>query len=272
MPGLPPGATGAHDAPAATAENASGVSPYVLLCEHASHFIPPEYGGLGLPGAELRRHIAWDIGAAALARLLSHMLDAPLFLSGYSRLLIDCNRPLGTPTSIPERSEDTVIPGNAGLSAAERVRRAAAYFSPLEQLVTAELDRRTRLAIPSIVLGVHSFTPVFQGVRRPWQAGVLYAEATDFGRGLVERLAADAALTVGDNQPYQVEAEHDYTVPVHGDRRGIPAALIEIRQDLLGAEADIARCSAWLAPALSAVASHARTPRTSATTSGDRHG
>ena len=243
------------------AENAGGASPYVLLCEHAANFIPVEYDRLGLDEAALRRHIAWDIGAAALARVLSRALDAPLFLSGYSRLLIDCNRPPGTPTSIPERSEDTVIPGNLALPASERARRAAAYFTPLQNMVAAELDRRTREGIPTIVLGVHSFTPVFRGMSRPWQAGVLYAGAAGFGGAFIAQLAADAALTVGDNQPYQIEREHDYTVPVHGDARSIPAALLEIRQDLLTNDTGIASWADRLVPALSALVGHASTPK-----------
>lgn len=250
-----------RDPPAAASiEHADGPSPYVLLCEHASNFIPTSYGGLGLPEAELQRHIAWDVGAAALARLLSSRLGAPLVLSGYSRLLIDCNRPLGTPTSIPERSEDTVIPGNAGLSAADRAGRATAYFEPFRQLVSAELDRRAALAIPTILVGVHSFTPVFQGVRRPWQAGVLYSASTGFARALIGQLASDPGLMVGDNQPYRIEPEYDYTVPVHGDGRGIPAALLEVRQDLLQTDLDIRGWADRIATALSSLTGHARAP------------
>ena len=240
--------------PPVTAENEDGASPYVLLCEHASNHIPPAYRSLGVSEADLRRHIAWDIGAADLSRLLSQRLDAPLFLSGYSRLLIDCNRPLGTPTSIPVRSEDTDIPGNHGLTPAERERRAAAYFTPFQDRVAAALDRRARSGRPTVVLGVHSFTPVFQGVARPWQAGVLYAGAEAFGRALVARLSREAGLCVGDNEPYRIEAEHDHTVPVHGDARGLPAALIEVRQDLLAAPGGPAEWAGRLTAALGDVA------------------
>jgi len=246
--------------PAAEAENEGGRSPYVLLCEHASNVIPLEYTALGLNDADLERHIAWDIGAAPLARLLSRRLDAPLFLSGYSRLLIDCNRPAGSSTSIPERSEDTVIPGNAGITMEERARRTAAYFTPLQTMVAAELDRRTRLAIPTIVLGVHSFTPVFQGVPRPWDAGLLYTAGAAFARALLDRLAGPG-LTLGDNEPYQIDPEHDFTVPVHGDGRGIPAALLEIRNDHLLTKDGIRQWADRLVPALQAVVGLAKTPR-----------
>ena len=243
-----------RDTPAVTTVNEGGASPYVLLCEHASNYIPPEYAGLGLQAADLQRHIAWDIGAADLSRLLSQRLDAPLILSGYSRLLIDCNRPLLTPTSIPTRSEDTEIPGNHGLDAEERERRAAAYFTPFQDRVVAMLDRRQRSGTPTIVFAVHSFTPVFRGVARPWHCGVLYAAAAAFGRGLVTRLAADSGLVVGDNQPYQIGSTTDYTVPVHGDGRGLTAALLEIRQDLLATPAGIEEWAQRLVPALAGLA------------------
>jgi len=250
------------DAPvAAVMERGQGASPYVLLCEHASNLIPVSYRGLGLPEPELRRHIAWDIGAAALARSLSAHLDAPLVLSGYSRLLIDCNRPPGTPTSIPERSEDTVIPGNAGLSRAERANREAAYFAPFRGLVAAELDRRAVLGKPTILVGVHSFTPVFQGVHRPWEAGVLYADGAGFAGAMIAGLAASGGLTVGDNEPYRIEPEHDYTIPMHGDGRGIPAALLEVRQDLLLTDVGIGAWAARVATILSSLTGHARAPQ-----------
>jgi predicted N-formylglutamate amidohydrolase len=251
-------AMGGEAPPAATLVNEAGASPLVLLCEHASNHIPAAYGGLGLKAQDLLRHIAWDIGAAALAHRLAALLDAPLVLSGYSRLLIDCNRPPGSPTSIPLRSEDTDIPGNQGLDAAEVARRQAAFFTPFQDRVTQLLDARAALGRPSIVIGVHSFTPVFLGVSRPWQAGVLYRQAEALGQGLIAGLRADPALTVGDNEPYRIELDHDYTVPVHGDARGIPAALIEVRQDLLGTEDGIEAWAARLAPCLAGVLPLAR--------------
>jgi predicted N-formylglutamate amidohydrolase len=242
--------------PAVTALGEGGASPYVLLCEHASNHVPEAYGGLGLVPSDLERHIAWDIGAADLARELSRRLDAPLFLSGHSRLLIDCNRPPGAPTSIPTRSEDTDIPGNRDLDAGERARREVAYFAPFHAAVARMLDRRAAEGRRTIVVGVHSFTPVFLGLVRPWLAGVLYAGAADFGRALVERLAADlGADAVGDNEPYRIEPEaHDYTVPVHGDARGLDAALLEVRQDLIATAAEAEAWAARLAPALEDVA------------------
>ncbi|MBU8539354.1 N-formylglutamate amidohydrolase [Falsiroseomonas tokyonensis] len=235
------------DPPAVTAVNAAGASPLVLVCEHASNHIPARHAALGLPPAELQRHIAWDIGAAALARRLSALLDAPLFLSGYSRLLIYCNRPLGVPSSIPLRSETTDIPGNHDLTPAEVAQRQDEYFWPFQDRISRFLDARpTRF-----LLGVHSFTPVFQGVPRPWQAGLLYGEATGFGAALIAALREDPALTVGDNEPYRIDLAEDYTVPVHGDARDIPAALIEVRQDLLADDPGIEAWAQRLAGVLS---------------------
>jgi predicted N-formylglutamate amidohydrolase len=149
------------DPPAAETVNEDGKSPYVLLCEHASNYIPARYQQLGLDEADLQRHIAWDIGVAPIARALSRALDAPLVLSGYSRLLIDCNRPIGVATSIPEISETTRIPGNIGLSPEDRIARSDAFYWPFQKAVGHVLDRRQANNMPTIVFGVHSFTPVF---------------------------------------------------------------------------------------------------------------
>jgi predicted N-formylglutamate amidohydrolase len=222
------------DPPAVTLVNEAGSSPIVLLCEHASNFIPARYNGLGLSEADLHRHIAYDPGAAPVARQMSAALDAVLVLSGYSRLLIDCNRPLESSSSIPQRSEATDIPGNIGIDAAERALRDTLFFAPFRERVAALLDARLRAGLPTVLIGMHSFTPVYLGVARIWHAGFLYARARKLGAALIAGLAAtDASLVVGDNEPYQITNEHDYTVPHQGDARGIPTALIEVRQDLI---------------------------------------
>jgi predicted N-formylglutamate amidohydrolase len=236
--------------PVVTVLNESGRSPFVLICEHASRFIPSGYGDLGLGEADLSRHIAWDIGAAELARALSRALDAPLVLSGVSRLVIDANRPLDAESSIPVISEATAIPGNVGLDPAERALRAACFFKPLHDRIAALLDRRQAARQPTAVIAVHSFTPTFLGVARPWHAGILYAAGEQLGRGLIAALARDAALVIGDNEPYRTTRSSDYTVPVHGDDRGLPAVLLEIRQDLLGDAAGIAAWATRLQAAL----------------------
>ncbi len=210
--------------------NGEGVSPVVLLCPHASNFIPPRYANLGLPDSELQRHIAWDIGAAGVTRALAEILDAPAFLATYSRLLIDLNRPLSSDSSIVERSEATEIPGNLRLTAEERTLRAARVFTPHHQPIAAHLAKQSR----SIIVAVHSFTPTYHGVPRAWHAGVLFVKGVAFANATIERLrASDSALNVGANVPYTVEPDTDYGVLVYGDDVGNPALEFEIRQDLI---------------------------------------
>ena len=230
--------------------NESGRSGIVLLCEHASNHMPASYGSLGLDANHLRRHIAWDIGAAEVTRRLSARLDAPAFLSTYSRLLIDLNRPLGSEGSIPLRSEDTEIPGHTGLDAVERERRAAIMFTPFHDEVARHLDARQAAGRPSRIVTMHSFTPVFLGEERPWHAGVLYDRARQLGEAILDGLRADPALNVAANVPYVISADADYAVPVHGDERGIEAVLVEIRQDLLADDAGIEEWAGRMAVAL----------------------
>lgn len=222
--------------------NPTGGSPVVLTCEHASNHVPSEYAGLGLPEAELSRHIAWDIGAAEVTRHLSRLLDAPAFLSGYSRLLIDLNRPLVASSSIPTMSESTRIKANEAVSATERQRRADLMFHPFHDVVSGHLNQRKTDGRAAIIIAVHSFTPVFKTVARPWHVGILFSHSQIAGQALVEALARDPDLTVAANEPYAITRGEDYTVPVHGEDRGLEAMLIEIRQDLLNSAAG---CELW---------------------------
>jgi predicted N-formylglutamate amidohydrolase len=213
--------------------NEDGGSDIVLLCEHASRHIPADYAGLGLPAAELRRHIAWDIGAADVTRGLSTALDAPAFLGTYSRLLVDLNRPVDAPTAMPVRSEETDIPDNAELPPAERERRRFLIHAPFHDRVADHLDRRAAAGRRTILVTIHSFTPVFLGQARPWHAGILYDRSRDFAERVLAGLAADPALVVAPNEPYTVDRASDYAIPVHGTDRDIPAILVEIRNDLV---------------------------------------
>ena len=212
-------------------------SPYLVLCDHASRRIPRSLGTLGLPVSELERHIAWDLGAAGLARRLADKLDAWLILQNYSRLVIDCNRRLDRPDSIAEQSEDTAVPGNVGLSSDERRARADEIFEPYHARIRAELDRRASARPAPIVLFVHSFTPVYRGVARPWQAGVLHHRDTRLALPLLRALEREPGLTVGDNQPYAANALSDYGIVEHAEARGFAPLELEVRQDLL-ADAD----------------------------------
>jgi predicted N-formylglutamate amidohydrolase len=217
-------------------------SPYVIVCDHASRKLPRALGSLGLPARDLGRHIAWDIGAAALARRLREALDGWLILQNYSRLVIDCNRPLTSPDSIVGRSEDTVIPGNQGLSREQAALRVRGIFEPYHARIRRELDERTSRGQASVLLFVHSFTPTFRGVARAWHAGVLYHRDTRLAHPLLSALRREPDLVIGDNEPYAASALTDYGLIEHGERRGLPHVELEVRQDLLGDENGV---NAW---------------------------
>ena len=216
-----------------TLENESGDSVFFLTCEHAGRAFPRRLGRLGLPEAETLRHIAWDIGIGAVGRDLSLLLNAAVILQTYSRLVIDCNRDPKVPSSIPEISEATEIPGNRSLDEAERAARVDAIFRPYHNAIAAALDRRAAADRASVLVALHSFTPVFKGVSRPWHVAVLFNRDPRLAHALAELLRADGSLMVGENEPYRVSDLTDYTVPVHGERRGLPHVEIEIRQDLI---------------------------------------
>jgi predicted N-formylglutamate amidohydrolase len=221
------------DPPAVTVAHAESQSPFFLTCDHGGRRLPASLGDLGLAASELERHIAWDIGASALSRLLADALDAFVIHQNYSRLVIDCNRDPDVETSIVTLSELTEIPGNRDLSAAQRQARIDEIFWPYHRRIMAELDRRAAAGRPTIFIAMHSFTPVFKGVARPWHVGVLYNRDVRFAHALKALLEAEGDLVVGDNEPYAVGDLTDYTIPVHGERRGLPHVEIEIRQDLI---------------------------------------
>jgi predicted N-formylglutamate amidohydrolase len=216
--------------------------PFVVLCDHAGRALPRALGNLGLTPAELETHIAWDIGAAAVARRLAHELCAPLFLQRYSRLVIDCNRPLSAPDSIPVRSGGIAIPGNAGLTPAQAEARAQAIFGPYHSRISDLLAPRTHY----LLVTVHSFTPELYGQRRPFHAGVLYERDTRLAAPLLSLLRREPDLIVGDNEPYRASAATDYAIIEHGERRGAPYVELEMRQDLIGDEAgQVAWAERW---------------------------
>ena len=212
-------------------------SPFLITCDHAGRRIPRALGNLGLPESELSRHIAWDLGAAQVTRALARELGAFAILQTYSRLVIDCNRHLDVPSSIPQISESTIILGNQGLPTAAAEQRAQAIFQPYHQRILSEFERRERALQPTVFVAMHSFTPSFAGVSRPWHVGILYNRDVRLGRALIELLRQDPELVVGDNEPYAVSDLSDYGVVVYGERRGIVHVELEIRQDLLADEA-----------------------------------
>jgi predicted N-formylglutamate amidohydrolase len=238
----------AADEPApVTVRKPEGASPLLLVADHAGNGMPRALGRLGIADADCARHIAWDIGIAAVGRRLADALDATLIQQNYSRLVIDCNRPPGTATSIPEISELTPIPGNVALSEAAKAARAGGVFWPYHQRIAAELDRRRQAGRPTALIALHSFTPVFKRVARAWQVALLYNRDPRLAHRLLALLKEQKGLIVGDNEPYHVSDTTDYTIPVHGERRGLPHALIEIRQDLIAEESGQRRWADLLA-------------------------
>lgn len=226
----------APDEPSPVAEyNTTGPSSFLLVCDHSGRRIPRALHDLGVGEADLKRHIAWDIGIEGVARRLAKLLDAHLIMQIYSRLVIDCNRPPGSPTSIAPLSDGTVIPGNENVPLEDAASRVREIFAPYHLAIERHLEARKNR--PTFLISLHSFTPVYGGVKRPWQAGVLYNRYRALADALREELSAPGDLIVGDNEPYTVDDETDYTIPVHGEKRGIAHVAIEIRQDLIAEEA-----------------------------------
>src|SRR4249919_3870580 len=213
--------------------NENDRSPFLIVADHAGNSIPRALGRLGVSETECDRHIAWDIGIGAVCRLVAEALDATLIQQIYSRLVIDCNRPPGSETSIPETGEFTPIPGNIGLSESRKATRVREIFRPYHDRIEAELDLRRKAGRPAALIAMHSFTPVFKGVARPWHVGVLYNRDTRFAHLLLALLKRKEGLVVGDNEPYSVTDASDYTIPVHGERHGLDHVAIEVRDDLI---------------------------------------
>lgn len=242
MPTAPPVPTllGAPDAPAVTIVH--GARPrWLVLCDHASAAIPARLADLGLPAAARAAHIAVDIGARAVAARIAARLDATLVVAGYSRLVLDCNRYPWDPASVLLDSDGVQVPGNRALSAEARAERIAEIFLPYHRAIAGELDARVAAGVRPLVLAIHSCTPALNRVARPWPVGVSYAAPGHLARRLVAALAR-AGIDAGDNQPYSMDLEIDYTAPEHALRRGLPCLQVEFRQDLV---ATAAGARAW---------------------------
>ncbi len=212
---------------------ADGSSTFLFTAEHAGRALPSRLGSLGLKDRDLDRHIAWDIGIAGVTRCLSEKLDAPAVLQAYSRLVVDCNRWPTAKDFVTAFSEDTMIPGNVGLRRDEIEARSNEIFHPYHHAIRDLLDARTARSQATVLVAMHSCTPVYLGVSRPWHVGVLYDKDPTFARIILELLHGEGKLIVGDNEPYVLTSDKDYAVPVHGEQRGIPHVEIEIRQDLI---------------------------------------
>ncbi len=224
---------GADDPPPYEVVRPDAPSPFFLTCDHAGRRFPIRLGTLGLTPADRARHIAWDIGAAGVARGLSEILDATLVLQTYSRLVADCNRTPEAYDFIAAQSESTVIPGNLDVSPAQAEARTHEIFRPYHAVTEAALDRRAAEKRETVLIAVHTCPDVYHGVWRPWHVGVLYDRDDRFARCVLELLGAHGELTVGENKPYSLSHTRDYSVPVHGEVRGLAHVELEIRQDLV---------------------------------------
>jgi predicted N-formylglutamate amidohydrolase len=234
--------------------NAAGAAPLLLICDHAAAFIPRALGGLGLDEAQLRRHIALDIGAAEVTRLLAGRLDAPAVLSRFSRLVIDPNRTFEAPSLIPVRSDGIEVPGNRDLLPAAREARIRTFHQPYHEAVAARLDALVAAQAasgppPPAVVSVHSFTPVMDGQERPWQVGILWNRDGRLALPLMARLRA-LGLEVGDNLPYSGRAIFGYSLQRHAEARRLPHVLVELRQDLIDTRQGAEEWAGLLAAAL----------------------
>lgn len=207
----------------------------IVLCDHASNAMPPAYGNLGLADAQFARHIAYDIGAAALVAHLSRDLGAPALLTRYSRLLIDPNRGADDPTLIMRLSDGAVIPGNRHISEAERETRTRLYYTPYHEAIDRVIDACSASGVEPTLLSIHSFTESWKQVPRPWHVGILWDRDERLALPLIEHFRAIEGLVVGDNEPYSGKLEGD-CLWQHGTQRGLPNAIVEVRQDLIGTE------------------------------------
>ena len=228
----------------------------IILCDHAANGFPAGYGTLGLPQSELKRHIAYDIGAAAVTRSLAHALEAPALLTHYSRLLIDPNRGEDDPTMIMRLSDGAIVPGNRHIDHEERSYRVDHFYRPYHDAIDSVIDQCIGAGRPPAILSIHSFTESWKGMPRPWHAGVLWDRDSRLAQPLLEHLYAQNDLIVGDNEPYRGDLKGD-TMWQHGTMRGLAHAIVEIRQDLIRDEAGQAAWADRMRTIVSAILSEA---------------
>jgi predicted N-formylglutamate amidohydrolase len=213
--------------------NETGTSPYVLVCEHASNRLPKKLGNLGLSSGDLQRHIAWDIGAEGVSRLLSKLLDAPLAMQRYSRLAYDCNRPPESEGAMPVLSEATEIPGNKGLSAADKMDRIEAIYRPFHNGLAHLMDTRASAGKATSIVTIHSFTKTYKGRDRAVELGILFDRDARIADKLIKGFPnIDARL----NEPYGPRDGVMHTINLHAAPRGLKSVMIEIRNDLIANE------------------------------------
>jgi len=241
---------GPEDPAPVTLYNTHGTASVLVLCDHAANAVPSALRGLGLEATDLARHIAYDIGAAEVTRLLADKLDAPAILAGFSRLVIDCNRRPGSSDSIVPSSDGTVIPGNQAVTPSQALERAEACFWPYHRRVGAGLAGFAMRGIKPAIINIHGFTPNFQDVSRPWHIGVLWDQDPRLPAPMLAALGSVDGLVVGDNEPYSGRSRLGYSNEVHATETGLPNVLIELREDTVRDAAGQERMAQLLADAL----------------------
>ena len=241
---------GDQDPPPYRVANPDGSAPMLLTCDHASNAIPESLGKLGIAQRDLDRHIGWDPGAREVTLRLAERFDAPAVLSGYSRLVIDCNRKPGSATSILTVSDRTPIPGNVGLTPYDVQSRVHDLFKPYHSTISRKLRAMRRNGGTPIFVAIHSFTPRLGGFTRPWHFGVLWDEDPRVARPLIEALRSNPGVVVGDNQPYSARDHFDFSQEFHASSQGIPSALVEVRSDLIRDKSGVTRYAGLLGNAI----------------------
>ncbi|PCJ61445.1 MAG: hypothetical protein COA65_00300 [Rhodospirillaceae bacterium] len=250
---LTPAWIGPEDPPPFETFNEGGGAPILLTCDHASPAIPKALFGLGLDESALLRHVTWDIGAGEMVRALARKFDAPAILSGYSRLLIDCNRPVESPGAIVVEADGVFVSGNADITPESRAARADAFYWPYHQKIARRIQEFLDRGIVPVVLSIHSFTPVFEGFERPWEIGVLWDRDPRIACPLMEILRDQYGVVVGDNEPYAGRDNYGYTMEHHVVGAGLPQVLLELRQDRIDTHHGIEAMLKILVPALGGI-------------------
>ena len=246
----PAGLIGADEPPAVELIRANTALPALLVCDHASARVPAALGRLGLEEAAFREHIALDIGAASVTRRLSAMLELPAVMTGYSRLVVDCNRGLSDATAFPAEADGRVVAGNQSLDEVARRVRAEACYWPYHRAIEAELAELGRQVEAPALIAIHSFTPTLNGHARPWHCGVLWDKDPRIPQPLMVALDALPDIVVGDNEPYSGRHPADFTIDHHGEANGLPHISIELRQDLIDSDEGANRWAGLLAETL----------------------
>lgn len=241
---------GPGDAPPYMTYNEHGEARALVVADHASPFFPAAMNQLGLADWVLEKHVAWDIGVDKLARYLADELDAQAVLAGFSRLIVDPNRKLHDPTAFPPISDGIAIPGNIDLDEEQKALRVQSFFKPYHDKISEKLlELTTPEQVPALI-AVHTCSPVFDRIVRPWHIGIMWDTDDRIPVPLMRRLESMEGICVGDNEPYSGKHPHDFTVDYHAEPQGLPHVGIEVRHDLVHTEEGARRWAGILAAGL----------------------